>query len=88
MSEPRDVPVLTDVVDAPAGPLSEAQLRGLERQLAQRVMEAVQPALAALLQQALGTLTERYEAQAETIVREAVATALEREIEQLRRRQG
>jgi hypothetical protein len=94
-----DVPVLTDVVDGPgASPaagerpipapaparLSEAQLRDLERQVTQRVIEAIQPALSALLEQARGALTEQYRAQAETIVREAVAKALEQEIRRLR----
>jgi hypothetical protein len=79
-----DVPVLTDVVDARGVPLSEAQLRGIEREVTQRVLEAIQPALSGLLEQALGALTEQYKAQAEAIVREAVARALEREIQRLR----
>ena len=94
-----DVPVLTDVVagpDAPppaadspgpaaaAEPLSESQLREIERQVTQRVLEAIQPALAELLEPALRGLTEQIKAQAEAFVRAAVANALERELRQLR----
>jgi hypothetical protein len=80
-----EVPLLTDVVD-PAGatrpqgappkpahePLSDEQLRALEREITQRVLEAIQPALSAL--------SEQYKTQADAIVREAVAKALEREL--------
>jgi hypothetical protein len=94
-----DVPVLTDVVDAPGvsraagehptpapapASLSDAQFRDLERQVTQRVLEAIRPALSGLLEQARGALTEQYRAQAEMIVREAVAKALEQEIRRLR----
>ena len=87
---PGDVPLLTDVVEsatpspAPAVPLSEAQLRDLENRIIQRVLEAIQPALAQLLEPALGALTEQVKAQAEAFVRAAVANALERELRQLR----
>lgn len=96
MTEPKDVPLLTEVVDAPAAPaapsapperlaaLSEAQLREIERRVAQRVLEAIQPALAELLEPALGALAEQVKAQAEAFVRAAVANAVERELRQLR----
>jgi hypothetical protein len=96
-----DVPVLTDVVggpDAPppaaesagpaTAPLSEPQLREIERQVTQRVLEAIQPALAELLEPALRGLTEQIKAQAEAFVRAAVANALERELRQLRPPRG
>lgn len=88
---PGDVPLLTDVIEsptpspaAPAAPLSEAQLRDLETRITQRVLEAIQPALAQLLEPALGALAEQVKAQAEAFVRAAVANALERELRQLR----
>lgn len=76
-----EVPVLTDVVE---GPLTEAQLREIEREITRRVLETIQPALAELLQPALATLSEQVKAQAEAFVRAAVANALEREIRLLR----
>jgi hypothetical protein len=97
---PQDLPVLTDVVDAPgAAPdasgeatrppdietgLSEAELRGIERQITQRVLDAIQPALSGLLEQALGTLAEQCKAQIDAIVRDAVTKTVEREVQQLR----
>jgi CHASE3 domain sensor protein len=84
MSDPKDVPLLTEVVDSPTAPLSEAQLRDMESRIAQRVLEAIQPALAELLEPALGTLTAQVKAQAEAFVRAAVANALERELRQPR----
>ena len=93
----QDVPVLTDVVDAPgrepseaskppAAPpgLTEAELRGIEHQITQRVLDAIQPAISGLLEQALSKLSEQYRAQVDTVVRDAVAKAVEREIQQLR----
>lgn len=97
-----DVPVLTDVVDAPgrapdataagesskppAAPpgLTEAELRSIERQVTQRVLEAIQPAISGLLEQALSKLAEQYRAQVDAVVRDAVARTVEREIQQLR----
>jgi hypothetical protein len=97
----HDVPLLTDVVDVPgaaagnaSGPgvptagLSEAELRAIERQVMQRVLEAIQPALSGLAEQALGTLADQYKAQLESIVRDAVAQTVEREIQQLRQARG
>jgi hypothetical protein len=95
----QDLPVLTDVVDAPgAAPsasgeatqpgaqpgLSEAELRGIERQITQRVLDAIQPALSGLLEQALGALAEQCKAQVDAIVRDAVTKTVEREVQQLR----
>jgi hypothetical protein len=96
----QDVPVLTDVVEvagaspAVAGdaskpgvaatPPSEAELRALERQVTQRVLEAIQPALSGLVEKALGTITEQCRAQLDAMVRDALAKALEREMQQLR----
>ena len=103
----QDVPVLTDVVDSPGAgeaskppaaqpALSEAELHGIERQVTQRVLAAIQPAISGLLEQALRTalkerveqalamLTEQCKAQVDAIVREAVAKTVEREVQQLR----
>ena len=105
-----ELPVLTDVVDAgpttagaaskpPAGQSSgpsEAELRGIEREVTQRVLEAIQPALSGFLEQALrgalqqrveqaiGTLSEQCKTEVDAIVREAVAKTVEREIDRLR----
>ena len=93
-----EVPVLTDIVEVaesaraagasskpgPAAALTEAQLRELEREITRRVLEAIQPALAQLLEPALATLSDQVKAQAEAFVRAAVTNALEREIRLLR----
>jgi hypothetical protein len=96
----QDVPVLTEVVDvadaapgvagdaskpgvAAAAP-SEAELRAIERRVTQRVLEAIQPALGGLLEKALGTAAEQCKAQLDAMVRDAIAKALEREMQQLR----
>jgi len=108
----QEVPVLTEVVDLPgAAPavggeasrppgatfgLSEAELLGIERQVTQRVLEAIRPTLSELLEQALrvalqgrveqaiSTLTEQCTAHVDAIVREAVTRTVEREVQQLR----
>jgi hypothetical protein len=92
----QDVPVLTDVVDgagaasepSAAAGISEADLGALERQVVQRVIDAIQPAIASLLEQALGALREQCKAQVDSLVRDAVrdavAKSVEREIQQLR----
>ena len=76
--------------------LSEAQSRDLEREITQRVLETIQPFLAGFLEealrtalrhrleQALGPLAEQCRADVDSIVREAVAKAVEREVAQLR----
>lgn len=86
MSDPKDVPLLTEVVEASTAPpaLSEAQRHDLEDRITQRVLEAIQPALVELLEPALGALGEQVKAQAEAFVRAAVANALERELRQPR----
>jgi hypothetical protein len=95
-----ELPVLTDVVDvpgaipaaagassrpedAPGGP-SDAELRAMERQIAQRVLDAIQPALADLVERALASLSVQCRAQLDAAVRDAVAAAVDREMDQLR----
>jgi hypothetical protein len=84
----------------PAGPsaaaLNETDLDRIERQITQRVLETIQPTLSSFLEeplrvalqtrldQALGPLAEQCKADVESIVRDAVAKAVEREIAQLR----
>ena len=57
---------------------------GIEHQVTQRVLDAIQPAISGLLEQALSKLSEQYRVQVDAAVRDAVAKALEREIQQLR----
>ncbi len=110
-----DLPVLTDVVDLtaanamptqargqaapPRAVLSEAELRSIERQVIQRVLEAIQPHIASFLEsslraalqerlgEALGPLAEQCKADVESIVRETLSRAVERETAELLRQQ-
>jgi hypothetical protein len=84
----------------PAQALSESELRAIERQITQRVLETLQPTLSGFLgeplrimlqdrlEQALGNLAEQCRTDIEAIVREAVAKALERETAQLGPQRG
>src|SRR3954462_774542 len=97
---PQDLPVLTDVVEVPGtapalsgqaskpgvtpAAASEPELREIERQVTQRVLEAIRPALAGLIEQALGAVSEQCKAQMDDFVREAVAKAVDREMALLR----
>jgi hypothetical protein len=95
----QDLPVLTDVVDVPGAAASlsgeaskpgvatapsEAELRAIERQVTQRVLEAIRPALSGLIEQALDAVSEQCKAQVDAIVRDAVARAVDREMALLR----
>jgi len=78
---------------------SEAELRSIERQVTQRVLEAIQPHIATFLEnslraalqerlgEALGPLAEQCKADVESIVRETLTRAVERETAELLRQQ-